>query len=337
MPDRERNPLADVPPAQFVAARDALVRELRGQGKAADARTVAGLRRPSVPVWVVNQLARRHPAEVGALIEVTRRLAAAQAGGGALREAMEEQRKLLAGLLAEAEKVLAEAGVRNAPELERRVRATLQGAAAREPQKLRDGELEEELEPLGFGELSGTEDAGRAPAARPRAAESIPVGTEGRATAAGQRRTEAKPERERDRPREKRAPDERGLAAARERATDEQAAQRERLARERVAAERERAAQEQVAAERERAAQERKAAARAERERAARRAEARRTADAAKKNAERLARRAADAERAAARASEAAAKANETAAAARAAATEAARIADEARAAAEKL
>lgn len=331
MPDRKRSPLADVPPAQFVAARDALVRELRAQGKAAEARTVAALRRPSVPVWVVNQLARRDPAAVDKLIDVTRRLAAAQAGGGGLRELMEEQRKLLAGLSADAEKVLAEAGVRGAPELERRVRATLQGAAAREPQKLRGGELEEELEPLGFGELSGTEDAERA--AEPRM---VPPATEDRAAAGAPQHIDAKDARKRGaQPRAggPRAPDERA-PAVRERTPQERAAD-QREARERLSRER-RAESARVAAERERAAQERKAAATAGRERAARQAQAQRTAAAAERNAKRLARRAADAERAAARAAEAAAKANETAATARAAAADAARIAEETRAIAEK-
>src|SRR5207237_177171 len=56
---RPRNPLAEVPPDEFVKARDALVRKLRDEGQTEEARRTAALRRPSTALWIVNQRARR--------------------------------------------------------------------------------------------------------------------------------------------------------------------------------------------------------------------------------------------------------------------------------------
>src|SRR5438132_1518192 len=48
---RPRNPLAEVPPDEFVKARDALVRKLRDEGQTEEARRTAALRRPSTALW----------------------------------------------------------------------------------------------------------------------------------------------------------------------------------------------------------------------------------------------------------------------------------------------
>ena len=84
MNDRLRDLFA-VPPAEFTTARDALAKELRAQGRDAEAKEVTSLRRPTAPVWAVNQLARRSPAERGALESVaarTRDRGADRAGRG---------------------------------------------------------------------------------------------------------------------------------------------------------------------------------------------------------------------------------------------------------------
>ncbi len=54
-------------PDRFVAARDALADSLR-ETDPAGARHVQGLRKPTVSLWVVNQLARRRPKEVARLV-----------------------------------------------------------------------------------------------------------------------------------------------------------------------------------------------------------------------------------------------------------------------------
>ncbi|MGZ6124624.1 MAG: hypothetical protein ACXWLR_06665 [Myxococcales bacterium] len=151
-----QRPLSEVPPDGFVAARDALARELRERGETQEAKRVAALRRPSTPLWIVNQLGRRAPAGVEKLIEATGRARRAQVHAGArdeLHAAMQAQREALHELLGEAEKVSAGIGTRITPEIQRRIQDTLQTAAGAEAKALREGTLEEELSAAGFGAL----------------------------------------------------------------------------------------------------------------------------------------------------------------------------------------
>ena len=53
--------LFDLPPTEFIAARDALAKQLKADGDAGAAAEVKALRRPSVAAWAVNQVARRQP------------------------------------------------------------------------------------------------------------------------------------------------------------------------------------------------------------------------------------------------------------------------------------
>jgi len=166
MTDRLRD-LFGVPPAEFVAARDALAKELRAGGREAEAKEVASLRRPTAPVWAVNQLARRAPAEVEELLDSSERVQKAQlrgAGGDELRAAMAGQRAALAKLERGAEQVLRGAGLQASPGAIRTVQSTLQAAAtgSREMrERLRNGTMREALEPAGFDALLS---AGIAPA-----------------------------------------------------------------------------------------------------------------------------------------------------------------------------
>src|SRR5712671_5779119 len=177
MNDRLRD-LYAVPPAEFVAARDALAKELRAAKHEAGAKEVASLRRPTAPVWAVNQLARRSPAEVEHLLETSERVRGAQlrgAGGDALRAAMADQRAAMAKLERGAEQVLRGAGLQASPGALRTVQSTLQ-AAATGPRELREalrsGTMREALEPTGFEALLG---AGMKPArARSRSPSTSP-------------------------------------------------------------------------------------------------------------------------------------------------------------------
>jgi hypothetical protein len=157
---RSRHPLAEVPPDEFVKARDALVRKLRDEGQAEEARRIAALRRPSTALWIVNQLARRSPRAVDALIEASQRAQRAQLHGGGsdeLRDAMHGQREAMHRLLEEADKAARDAGTALTLEMQRRIQDTLQTATTSEPDALRAGALEHELSAAGFGALlSGT-------------------------------------------------------------------------------------------------------------------------------------------------------------------------------------
>ena len=57
-----------VPPARFVAARDALVRQAREAGHRELAGELSGLRRPTVSAWLVNLLTRHERARMESLV-----------------------------------------------------------------------------------------------------------------------------------------------------------------------------------------------------------------------------------------------------------------------------
>ena len=161
--------LFEVPPSEFTAARNALVRELRDAGKADEAKEAAALRKPAATLWIANQLGPRHRGAVEALIEATRALSRAQAGrGGDLREAMQEQRGALQAVMGKVDGLAREIEARVTPELQRRVQTTVSTAAASDPESLLEGTLAHELEATGFSELLGKAPGARAaPTHRP--------------------------------------------------------------------------------------------------------------------------------------------------------------------------
>ena len=98
--------LFDLPPEEFVAARDALAKRLKADGDKEAAATVKALRRPTVAAWAVNQVARSTAGrkDIAALLQVGDRLRDAHdallegKGDTAIREATVERRKLVAKL-----------------------------------------------------------------------------------------------------------------------------------------------------------------------------------------------------------------------------------------------
>lgn len=101
MTDPDTAALYAVPPDGFVAARDALARERRAAGDRAAAAAIKALRRPTVPAWALNLVAREEPDVVEHARAVAQRLrttqAAALAGQGVadLRVAGEERRAVV--------------------------------------------------------------------------------------------------------------------------------------------------------------------------------------------------------------------------------------------------
>jgi hypothetical protein len=141
----------------FVARRDALAKELRADGRAEAAALMTAQRKPTVPAWIVNQLARRNRREVDLLLDAGHRAREEQrkavAGKRAnLDAALEQEREALRALLAAAREVAPDA---NAGTLER-VSRTLRAAAVTEEGRelIARGRLERELDPPGFEVLS---------------------------------------------------------------------------------------------------------------------------------------------------------------------------------------
>lgn len=148
--------LLAVPPKEFTAARNALVADLRRAGKSAEATAAGKLRKPTLPVWVVNQVARRHARDVKALVAAADDLRRASLGhGGSLQETTARHQAGLRALLRRAEQVLDGAGYRQSADVMLRVSNTLLGAAA-DPagrSELVRGRLTEELRPPGLEAL----------------------------------------------------------------------------------------------------------------------------------------------------------------------------------------
>ena len=160
--DAELERLYGVPLEEFTTARNELATRLRKAGQAEAADRVKALRKPSVAVWTVNQLARRHSAEVEELIESGKRLRDAQAkalrgtAADTVREATAAERASLRKLTRLAEQVLSEEGRPATAATLERVASTLRAAAV-EPDAaslLSAGRLPDEVESSGFAALA---------------------------------------------------------------------------------------------------------------------------------------------------------------------------------------
>ena len=87
--------LLAVPPEEFVTARTARVKELKADGRKDEAAALAKLRKPVRLVWVVGELARRHPDVAGAAAQVAEELEEAQAAGSGVRPLLKRFRDVV--------------------------------------------------------------------------------------------------------------------------------------------------------------------------------------------------------------------------------------------------
>jgi hypothetical protein len=132
-------------PGRFVAARDALARELKAAGRPREANEVKALRRPSMVAAALNHAVRGEPEAVEALLDATAEVGRVQAAGGgaaALRAASATRRAALTAL----------ANAASTAHLDDAL-ATLD-AASLDPNLhplLRAGRFTTELSPSGFG------------------------------------------------------------------------------------------------------------------------------------------------------------------------------------------
>jgi hypothetical protein len=143
---------------EFVAARKRAVDELKSRGEAERAAEAAGLRKPTVPVWVVNQLARDEKQRLRALVEAADKLRKVQTSGDLARfdEAQAEFASALGELRERAKALLERAGRAAGDGVLTRISETLR-AAATDPgsrDALEAGRLTEELDAPGFAGLA---------------------------------------------------------------------------------------------------------------------------------------------------------------------------------------
>lgn len=169
--------LFDLPPDEFITARDALAKRLKAEGDKDGASTVKGLRRPTVAAWAVNQVARSSAGrkDIAALLQVGDRLRDAHdallegKGDAAIREATAKRRQLVAKLTKAAVAELGAGG-----EAQRDAISHTFDAAVADPEAglaVRAGRLSKELEaPSGFGGglVFGSDTPAPARSSRPR-------------------------------------------------------------------------------------------------------------------------------------------------------------------------
>ena len=154
----------------FTAERNALARTLRDAGRDEDAREIAERRKPPLPAFLANRLARERSREMRALIDAAATLSKAHRSGGVekLREAQAALSDALRTLTAAAPEVT---GKSVSSSVEQRLVSTLRAAAA-DPEAaelLRRGVLPDEVDPSGFDALAGIRVAPRPKRAEPKA------------------------------------------------------------------------------------------------------------------------------------------------------------------------
>lgn len=157
--DKELDSLFTAPLDDFVAERDALAKRLRAEGDREAADRIKALRKPSVAVWAVNQLARKEGKDYRALLKAGDSLRKAQEqvlGGESpakLQEAAAGERDLVDRLTAKARALLEAEDQKPTEATIRRVSGTLHAAATRPDlrEAAENGRLEHEEETAGFG------------------------------------------------------------------------------------------------------------------------------------------------------------------------------------------
>jgi hypothetical protein len=147
-----------VPLDAFTRERNALASTLAKSNRAAEAKAVRQLRRPSAPLWAANQLAHSDAERLDAYLEGVREVRRSQLHDPrAAAEGLARQRRELHHLVRRAGELLARHGGRATPDTLRRISDTLLGAAvdADRAGELRHGRLRHELAAPGFEVLAG--------------------------------------------------------------------------------------------------------------------------------------------------------------------------------------
>jgi hypothetical protein len=160
----EVDPLGDVadelyglPAADFTAARNAAAKTAKGEGDRDLAARITALPKPSTAAWVVNQLVRRHPDDVDALLELGADMRAAERARDAdrIRSLSRERNLRVPALTRQARAVADDTGQAVSDAVETEIENTLTAALATEEfgAAVRSGRLTRALVWAGFGEM----------------------------------------------------------------------------------------------------------------------------------------------------------------------------------------
>ena len=149
----EADKLYGLPLEDFVAQRDALAKQLRADGRRAEADEVKALRKPPAVVWAVNQLMRTQRKAARALVTAADRAAKHPSDRDALRahhDALDQLATAGEGLLSGKGRGLSEDALLQ-------VRGALHAASLDRDRREEfiAGRLSEEPAPAGFGAITG--------------------------------------------------------------------------------------------------------------------------------------------------------------------------------------
>jgi hypothetical protein len=124
------------PLESFVALRRELAGELRADGDIAGSREVAAAKKPSRRTWALNQVARRHPESLKAVMDAHAAAVAAHAHGDAMsvRETARGFREALAEVVKQSAELVAAANARMTAALAREMSETVRAALAGDPE-----------------------------------------------------------------------------------------------------------------------------------------------------------------------------------------------------------
>lgn len=153
--DRVADELYSLPVDEFIATRNARVKQARAAKNRDLAESIAALRKPSTSAWVVNLLARERSDLVDQLLELAEALRSAQEtlSGSELRTLSTQRHRVIASIVGEARKLAAQQGVRISDSIERELEATFDAALA-DPSAadaVRSGRLDSALSYAGLG------------------------------------------------------------------------------------------------------------------------------------------------------------------------------------------
>jgi len=165
--DQELEQIADelygLRPEEFASARDERVREARNGGKAALAKELAKLRKPTLSAWLINLLWRDQRDVMEQLFDLSQELSRAQAeaAGPALRELTAQRRQLETALMQRAAALGRQAGANVTDSVAREAQETLSAALAQPDvaDEVRSGRLVKPASYSGFGVLPGSRPA----------------------------------------------------------------------------------------------------------------------------------------------------------------------------------
>lgn len=191
-----------VDPDSFVAARDALARRLRGEGRREEAAAVGKRRRPTPAAWALNQVARDEPHRIDDLLTAGRGLRAAteeavRGDASGLRAAQEVEREAVNATVQAAAGRLRAQGRPATDAILRRLSGTLRAAIVDDEvaAEVREGRLEGDREATGLG-LPGLDPGAVAPGPRHGHTRDSRAGADARRAARASRaRLEAEVER----------------------------------------------------------------------------------------------------------------------------------------------